>query len=289
MTLQFGFLELSGQLRSGSLNVPDLPDLLVLSNLDRGASESRSGRRLSLKYVAEGLEIYRYGGRIFPVAAGQFLAVPPATIGDVEIGRSAGAGARGMCVSLDSNDFDCGLDSPMLFPSQCSRLGRMLAGTHARMLNEPHRRNSAARSLIEEARHGVQPLLEEMVAQLGGIEAARAPTRYELLRKLNQARSFLHSVDHRAVQLPELARTAGISQFHLLRNFRSCFGHSPSAYHRRIRLEAGKQAIDRGIMSCGEAAHRFGFADASSFSHAYRRVFGVAPTEVSAGTEPEGA
>lgn len=118
----------------------------------------------------------------------------------------------------------------------------MLADTHARML-PAGRRNSTARSLVEVAHQGVQPLLEETLAQLDSIEAARAPTRYELLRKLNQARSFLHSIDDRPVKLPELAGVAGISQFHLLRSFRSCFGHSPSAYHRRIRLEAWKRDI----------------------------------------------
>jgi len=277
--LHFEFVELSGSLSPGQVAVPETPNLLVLSNLHRGESESRSRKEISLKYVGEGVEVYRYGGRTYPVSAGQFLAVPPAMHGDVEISRSTGQRARGMCASLQAADIDCALDLPMLFPAHCSRLGKMLSATHARLINEPNQRYSTARLLLERVRAGMQPLFEETFAHLDGIEAARPATRYELLRKLNVARSYLHAVEDRAVPLEELAGHAGISKFHLLRNFRSCFGHSPSAYHRRLRLEAGKKAVDGGTMTVGEAAHRFGFADVSSFSHAYRRVFGAAPTD----------
>lgn len=274
------FLELSGRLIPGGITAPESPNRVVLSNLTCGASESAACDDVALKYVAHGVEVYRYGGKAYAVAAGQFLIVPPKTAGDVEISRSTGEHAKGLCVTLDSTNLHgaC-LDVPMIFPAQCSDLGKMLASFHSRIANDPRQRTSSARALVERAHHEFEPLLEETSRHLTGIEAARPATRYELLRKLNSARSYLHSIEHRAVSLGELAKEAGISQFHLLRNFRSCFGLPPSAYHRRIRLNAGKRAIERKEMSCSEAAHRFGFADSSSFSHAYRRTFGIAPTE----------
>ncbi len=278
--MQFELVELSGELKPGRLSAPVAPNLVVLSNLARGGSESHSRISLSLKYVAKGVEVYRYGGKTYSVTAGQFLAVPPQNSGEVEISRSAGDRTRGMCVMLARTDGNGqGLDAPMLFPAQCSELGRLLINSHSEMLKRPHHRIGTASALIQAANRNFEPLLEETFSHLTGIEATRPATRYELLRKLNLARSYRHSVVDRAVPLPELAQVAGVSQFHLLRNFRSCFGLSPSGYHRRIRLEAGKRSIDRDEMTCAEAAHRFGFADSSTFSHAYRRIFGVAPTE----------
>lgn len=276
--MQFQFVELHGELRSGGIASAGSSGLVVLSDLDRGAAESGARDQVSLKYVSEGTEIYRYGGKTYAVTAGQFLAVPARHAGVVEISRSSGERARGMCLTLDASTIGRGgLEAPMLFPARCSALGRMLSASHARMVGNPHQRGRAALQLMERVHEVFEPLLEETFGQLAGLDKVRASTRYELLRKLNVARSYLHSVDHRAVSLSEVAGEAGISQFHLLRNFRSCFGESPSAYHRRIRLEAAKRTIDRQDMSCGEAAHRYGFADASSFSHAYRRAFGRAP------------
>jgi transcriptional regulator GlxA family with amidase domain len=91
------------------------------------------------------------------------------------------------------------------------------------------------------------------------------------------ARGYLHAVTERPVELAELAKAAGISRFQLLRSFRDAFGAPPGAYHRNLRLRLAKQEIDRKALSCSEAAHRFGFADCSSFSHSYRRAFGEAP------------
>jgi AraC-like DNA-binding protein len=119
--------------------------------------------------------------------------------------------------------------------------------------------------------------MEETLRMIAGIDAQKPSTRYETMRRLNVARGYLHEVTDRPVELAELAKVSGISRFQLLRNFRDVFGAPPAAYHRNLRLCLAKEQVESRRLTCSQAAHRFGFADCSSFSHAYRRVFGEPP------------
>lgn len=253
---------------------------VVLSNLSRGSGESYAQPCAGLKYVATGVEVYRYGGKSYPVAAGQFLYVPELHSGDVEIGRSDAPSALGLCVYLPETDrlaSGNAVDSPMIFPAACSALGRLLSETTSQMLRSGPRRAQVAESMLQQVSQHIEPLMEETCRIIDGIGALKPSTRYETVRRLNIARAYLHSVTARPVELAELAKVAGISRFQLLRSFRDAFGAPPGAYHRNLRLKLAKDDIDRKLLSCSEAAHRFGFADCSSFSHAYRRAFGEAP------------
>ncbi len=253
---------------------------VVLSNLSRGSGESYAQPCPGLKYVASGVEVYRYGGKAYPVSAGQFLYVPELHPGDVEIGRSDSSSALGLCVYLPETDRAAGgntVDSPMIFPAACSTLGRLLSETTSQMLRSGPRRAQIAETMLEQIAQHIEPLMEETSRIIDGIAALKPSTRYETLRRLNIARAYLHAVTDRSVELAELAKVAGISRFQLLRTFRDAFGAPPAAYHRNLRLKLAKEEIDRKLLSCSEAAHRFGFADCSSFSHAYRRAFGEAP------------
>ncbi len=277
--MQTIFDEISGVLAPATRVAVGAEGRVVISKLKSGSSGCSAAARLCLKYVAAGSEVYRFGGKTYPVAAGQFLLVPQQTGGDVAIGRSSDGEALGLCLYFpESWDGPAsGLDRPMLFPAQCSALGRTVADVHARLRRPASQRQHLARDLLARTSAQLEPLIEETVQLLGGMDTARPATRYELLRRLNVARSYLHSVTDRPVELAELAQVAGTSRFHLLRNFRGCFGAPPAAYHRQVRLELAREEIEARRMACAEAAHRFGFADSSSFSHAYRRTFGHSP------------
>ena len=69
----------------------------------------------------------------------------------------------------------------------------------------------------------------------------------------------------------QLARVAGLSQFHLARQFRDAFGQSPGAYHRQIRLQVAQEFIDEGL-TLDAAAERTGYSDGSALGHALRRA-----------------
>src|SRR3712207_2136900 len=240
------FFEVSGVLGSqgpfgiSGKPVPRKEGRVILSNLSRGGSEGGVQPSAGLKYVAEGVEIYRYGGKTYPVTAGNFLYVPEGSRGDVEIGRSEAANTLGLCVYLPDRPTSpqaADLDLPMIFPAACSELGRLLGGTVKKMVRDKGQRSAIASELLGRIVQDVEPLLEQTARIVDGINALKVATRYETLRRLNVARGYLHAVTDRQVELAELAKVAGVSRFQLLRSFRDAFGAPPAAYHRMLRLK----------------------------------------------------
>lgn len=275
------FQELEGVLAPGGVSSDagrSKHGRVVLSALTAGASDSAGQPGLAIKYVAAGLEVYCYGGRTYAVSAGQFLLVPEGNAGEVAIGRSKDQ-ALGLCVYLPAGGPSVAhpFETPIGFAAACSDLGRMMAGVHMRMASATQGRPELATQLLHRVSRNLEPFLEETARALTSLSALKPSTRHELLRRLNLARGYLHDVTDRPVELIELSRVAGISRFQLLRDFRDCFGAPPASYHRSLRLSLARDAIRTERLPCAEAAHRFGFADGSSFSHAYRRAFGEPP------------
>jgi AraC-like DNA-binding protein len=100
----------------------------------------------------------------------------------------------------------------------------------------------------------------------------------DLFRRLCRARDRLHDESAHPPRLPELARFAGVSPFHLLRVFRDCFGETPHDYVSRLRIERAKLLLRSGH-SVTEACLEVGFTGLGSFSSRFKSLVGVSPSE----------
>jgi AraC-like DNA-binding protein len=84
-------------------------------------------------------------------------------------------------------------------------------------------------------------------------------------------RRYTHSL-----RLDGLARDAGVSKYHLLRQFRRQVGMAPHAYQVAVRV-----ACARELLACGhsavDVAGRVGFYDQSAFTRAFKRAAGITP------------
>ena len=275
------FGELTGTLYDGIASKIEKGGKVEVSAIRRGCASSPARRTTTLKYVAAGAEIYRYSGRVHRVHAGTFLVLPEGHQGEVTV-DARGDTALGMCVFLPRSDTapppQARLDEPLLFPAHCSALGMLLSNAHRKAVL--HRRDAPAlaKEMLATVSSHLEPFLIDAARVLDGIAAEKASTRYETLRRLNIARAYLHEVIDRPVALAELASHAGVSRFQLARNFGDCFGATPAAYHRRVRLDLARHQLDRGTLNCTEAALRFGFGGVPHFSRAYLSAFGKRPS-----------
>ena len=77
-----------------------------------------------------------------------------------------------------------------------------------------------------------------------------------------------------------LADICGISVSYLRRLFSRCYGVSPIEYIINLRLEYAKEMIYSGDFSVTAAAEKSGFNDISYFSRAFKKHFGVSPTNL---------
>jgi AraC-like DNA-binding protein len=79
------------------------------------------------------------------------------------------------------------------------------------------------------------------------------------------------------VSLAQMAGLVGLSPYHFARAFKQSFGVPPHRYHVRRRMARAKALLAE--RSVTEVALAVGFAETSSFSTAFRKTTGLAPSE----------
>jgi AraC-like DNA-binding protein len=272
------YVEYHGLLEPVAEARPATGDIVVLSNVEKAATLSQPRAGLCLRYVGRGSETYRIDGRSYRLDEGQVMVARQDRGAEIEVGRRERHGTLGLCVLIapdeDEMSWLCG---PVVFSSGCTSIGPVME-KQAKLLCAPTpRKQEIASHLASSLRTAMPSMTNAVLDQLAAMEAAKPATRYELVRRANLAQAYLHSVVDRAVSLEELASAVGASPFQLLRSFQKCFGDTPAAYHRRLRLNLVVAEAERRRISLAAACGDFGFADGSSFSHAYRRTFGRAP------------
>lgn len=79
--------------------------------------------------------------------------------------------------------------------------------------------------------------------------------------------------------LERLAERAGYQQHHFARAFRVVVGEPPVNYVRRLRLERAAAVLAREQASVLEVALHSGYDSGEAFARAFRRLYGVAPSD----------
>lgn len=98
-------------------------------------------------------------------------------------------------------------------------------------------------------------------------------------QQLARALGAIHRYPERAWTVAELAREAGLSRSHFAERFTSVVGRPPLTYLAEWRMHRGRALLREGVLRVGEVARRVGYGSEASFSNAFRRTMGVAPSE----------
>ncbi|HYD46218.1 MAG TPA: AraC family transcriptional regulator [Phenylobacterium sp.] len=92
------------------------------------------------------------------------------------------------------------------------------------------------------------------------------------------------------LSVAELARVAGLSEFHFTRQFSARFGQSAIAFVRARRMQVAARALAMGDdRSLVELAFDLGFDSQEGFTRAFKRAFGVSPGRFRKGAAPLGS
>lgn len=81
-----------------------------------------------------------------------------------------------------------------------------------------------------------------------------------------------------SLSLDELARTAGMSRYHLVRAFHRALGMTPHAWQLDRRIQRARVLLEQG-MPLAEVALQLGFADQSHFQRAFKQRVAATPGE----------
>jgi len=93
---------------------------------------------------------------------------------------------------------------------------------------------------------------------------------------LIRAKEYLHDYQLEGISLDRLAQAAGMSKFHLCRQFTAKFGLSPSRYQRQLKLLQVKRMLSAG-RDIAEIAVSCGFSDQSHLGRAFKSTYGTTP------------
>jgi len=97
--------------------------------------------------------------------------------------------------------------------------------------------------------------------------------------RLCRARRMLAELGEEARPLQEIAREAGISAFHFIRQFDALFGVTPHQMLMRERLAKAKLLLATGEQTVTEVCMEVGMSSVGSFSGWFQREAGAAPSE----------
>jgi AraC-like DNA-binding protein/mannose-6-phosphate isomerase-like protein (cupin superfamily) len=254
---------------------------------ESGISFSRSAgcgfetrpERLSLRIILEGCSRFDTGQERLAVTPGEVLLIDAGVVHYND--TPAGTATRGLSIYFPREDlqlaegslFQTGLMLKM--PSLKHDLAleiNALTSQDWTDLQEENKARELVRIVAAKTRHA----LSSMEAWAKPLKIKRDVTRNRILGQLERARFSLEQNREASTNIPALARECGLSQFHFSRLFKTAFGTAPFQYHQHVRLNHAVEMLSDQTPSA--VAHRLGYPDLATFSKAFKRVHGSAPT-----------
>ena len=274
---EVGYWEIHGSLDT-AVRRPPCRDIVVLSNITRGEQTSPGADGVTVRYVARGREDYRIGGKSCRLEAGQVMVAPHSGGADCEVRHGERLGTLGVCTLVRGSPDDWAwLPGPLVFGTRDSPVNALMKRGAVALHSAQGPKLQVAEDLIDRLKGELPSIARNLLDQAAAVSGAKPATRFESLRRAYLAKAYLDAITDRQINLDEVAAVVGVSSFRLLAAYQQCFRQTPADYHRKLRLRLALDEAKRRRVPIATIADDFGFADASSFSHAYRRAFGQAP------------
>ena len=127
-------------------------------------------------------------------------------------------------------------------------------------------------------------VFELMALQLNDIVDQDSVPRTTTLKpvtrdRIHQAAAILRSqLEHPPVQL-ELAKQVGLSDRTLRKGFQSVFGVTPFTYLTQQRMYKAEQLLREPDQTVADVSNMVGYANPAQFAAAFKRQFGISPSE----------
>jgi len=99
-------------------------------------------------------------------------------------------------------------------------------------------------------------------------------------RRLQHARELLLANPAQAPTIDALARACGMNSFSLKQGFKQLFGTTMHALHQYERMRLAWRLIESSEMNVTEAGEHVGYANLSHFGIAFKKQFGLLPSEL---------
>ncbi len=264
-------------------------------------SEKLAFRAFSIKYVIEGYEKYQVNGTNYHVRTGEYLLANTFCEGRVEI--ESRQLVKGVCIDIapdllsevfshfarpDTPMPDIQLDTffnteeflENKYQTKHTHLGAVLSEIGQIFSTNPFYAYHISDEFYFTLAENIVADHQNTISQLYNIHTVKHHTRKDLYRKITLGKEFLENNLHNPIQIKEVAKVVGLSEYHFFRLFKTTFGTTPQQYFLRKRLQEAYNLLKTGNYNITEVATEMGFADIYSFSKAFKKRFTISPINV---------
>lgn len=282
-----------------NLNKPVDTDRVYYSELNEWFT-SNAFRSFGLKYVIDSCIHYQVGKKQHNLHSGDFMLTckqpyvkaffeteKPVKSICIDIKPETVDEAFTVMLAKDDYDFDNYLDSyfkhPFFFETVCPvrsspdfhfKLNQLVENIKNGDINE-HLNREWFLDLVEKV---IYHEYGNYLA-LNGIHSVKPSTKKEILERLKFGKQYIDDNFVLINDIAEVAAVASLSEFHFFRSFKQAFSVTPYQYLLNKRLELAKSLLQNKDQSLNKIAVQCSFTDLATFSKAFKRQYGVAPTQ----------
>lgn len=104
-------------------------------------------------------------------------------------------------------------------------------------------------------------------------------TYNDYIQRINKVVAYINNHLDETLELKTLANEAALSDFHFHRIFKALKGEAIGGYITRLRLEATARLLRYTALTIEEIAFNIGYETSASLSKAFKKQYGISPTE----------
>ena len=104
-------------------------------------------------------------------------------------------------------------------------------------------------------------------------------TYNDYIQRINKVVAYINNHLDETLELKTLANEAALSDFHFHRIFKALKGEAIGGYITRLRLEATARLLRYTALTIEEIAFNIGYETLASLSKAFKKQYGISPTE----------
>lgn len=97
--------------------------------------------------------------------------------------------------------------------------------------------------------------------------------------RINTVLEYIHAHYSQEITLDQLTKLTNLEKNYLIRLFKQYMNATPHQYITKYRFIIALSLIKKGYAP-GEVALQIGYSDVASFSHAFKRIYGIAPSVI---------
>lgn len=282
---------------ASALEKPVDANIMYFSNFN-GAYIENIFRNFSIKYCLSGQMHYQINKRNIEVPQDHFF-IANKQPGGVGYAYPNEPGKR-LCIDINQKtvneawlvytmgnpDFDnilCGqFSEPIFFENVYRSSHNVLGGWVRKLVSRISTDPNASREINEEVfLHIIELVMSQeigMKTSLSHLRQIKTSTREETLRRLLRAKDYINDNFLNNPSIKVIAQHCMMGEFHFYRYFRDAFGQSPYQFILEKRLEYSKTLLDSDELKMHDLALTCGFVDMFTFSKAFKRKYGLAPS-----------